>query len=155
MLTQQFGPRGTHLLGCFAVYRMSLCFLDKNGYAHECLLATCVKASMACWHGKGYPYMLKPCLCCLSGCLLPSLYTFCLCASPSPSPLPCPYTSSFSRLFSSSGATAKKPAAVEAPVNVKYNAPTAQIQPSIKKKSSALQQLPSDKSKAFDFLNEE
>ncbi|KAM9424541.1 C-Jun-amino-terminal kinase-interacting protein 4 isoform 2-T2 [Pholidichthys leucotaenia] len=60
----------------------------------------------------------------------------------------------FSRLFSSSGGAAKKPA-VEAPVNVKYNAPTSQIQPSVKKKSSALQQLPSDKSKAFDFLNEE
>uniref|UniRef100_A0A673CQT0 C-Jun-amino-terminal kinase-interacting protein 4-like n=1 Tax=Sphaeramia orbicularis TaxID=375764 RepID=A0A673CQT0_9TELE len=42
-----------------------------------------------------------------------------------------------------------------APVNVKYNAPTSQIQPSVKKKSSTLQQLPSDKSKAFDFLNEE
>ncbi|XP_078019161.1 C-Jun-amino-terminal kinase-interacting protein 4 isoform X7 [Epinephelus lanceolatus] len=61
---------------------------------------------------------------------------------------------SFSRLFSSSGGAAKKPAA-EAPVNVKYNAPTSQIQPSVKKRSSALQQLPSDKSKAFDFLNEE
>ncbi|XP_029977255.1 C-Jun-amino-terminal kinase-interacting protein 4 isoform X5 [Sphaeramia orbicularis] len=61
---------------------------------------------------------------------------------------------SFSRLFSSSGGAAKKPA-VEAPVNVKYNAPTSQIQPSVKKKSSTLQQLPSDKSKAFDFLNEE
>uniref|UniRef100_A0A3Q3VXJ0 Uncharacterized protein n=1 Tax=Mola mola TaxID=94237 RepID=A0A3Q3VXJ0_MOLML len=60
----------------------------------------------------------------------------------------------FSRLFSSSGGAAKKPA-VEAPVNVKYNAPTSQIQPSVKKRSSALQQLPSDKSKAFDFLNEE
>ncbi|CAL9708850.1 unnamed protein product [Knipowitschia caucasica] len=60
----------------------------------------------------------------------------------------------FSRLFSSSGAAAKKPAA-ESPVNVKYNAPTAQVQPSVKKKSSTLQQLPSDKSKAFDFLNEE
>ncbi|XP_069012301.1 C-Jun-amino-terminal kinase-interacting protein 4 isoform X2 [Embiotoca jacksoni] len=60
----------------------------------------------------------------------------------------------FSRLFSSSGGAAKK-AAVEAPVNVKYNAPTSQIQPSVKKKSSTLQQLPSDKSKAFDFLNEE
>ncbi|XP_029977252.1 C-Jun-amino-terminal kinase-interacting protein 4 isoform X2 [Sphaeramia orbicularis] len=59
-----------------------------------------------------------------------------------------------SRLFSSSGGAAKKPA-VEAPVNVKYNAPTSQIQPSVKKKSSTLQQLPSDKSKAFDFLNEE
>ncbi|KAF6736780.1 C-Jun-amino-terminal kinase-interacting protein 4 [Oryzias melastigma] len=60
------------------------------------------------------------------------------------------------RLFSSSGGGGKKPAAAaEAPVNVKYNAPTSQIQPSIKKKSSALQQLPSDKSKAFDFLNEE
>uniref|UniRef100_A0A3Q3GIQ7 C-Jun-amino-terminal kinase-interacting protein 4 n=1 Tax=Labrus bergylta TaxID=56723 RepID=A0A3Q3GIQ7_9LABR len=60
----------------------------------------------------------------------------------------------FSRLFSSSGTAAKKPA-VEAPVNVKYNAPTSQIQPSVKKRSSTLQQLPSDKSKAFDFLNEE
>ncbi|CAG5911688.1 unnamed protein product [Menidia menidia] len=60
----------------------------------------------------------------------------------------------FSRLFSSSGGAGKKPA-VEAPVNVKYNAPTSQIQPSVKKKSSTLQQLPSDKSKAFDFLNEE
>ncbi|XP_032430497.1 C-Jun-amino-terminal kinase-interacting protein 4 isoform X3 [Xiphophorus hellerii] len=61
---------------------------------------------------------------------------------------------SFSRLFSSSGGAGKKPAG-EAPVNVKYNAPTSQIQPSVKKKSSALQQLPSDKSKAFDFLNED
>ncbi|XP_027144807.1 C-Jun-amino-terminal kinase-interacting protein 4 isoform X1 [Larimichthys crocea] len=61
---------------------------------------------------------------------------------------------SFSRLFSSSGGAAKKPAS-EAPVNVKYNAPTSQIQPSVKKRSSTLQQLPSDKSKAFDFLNEE
>ncbi|XP_054913433.1 C-Jun-amino-terminal kinase-interacting protein 4 isoform X5 [Poeciliopsis prolifica] len=60
----------------------------------------------------------------------------------------------FSRLFSSSGGAGKKPAG-EAPVNVKYNAPTSQIQPSVKKKSSALQQLPSDKSKAFDFLNED
>ncbi|XP_070707364.1 C-Jun-amino-terminal kinase-interacting protein 4 [Pempheris klunzingeri] len=60
----------------------------------------------------------------------------------------------FSRLFSSSGGATKKPA-VEAPVNVKYNAPTSQIQPSVKKRSSTLQQLPSDKSKAFDFLNEE
>ncbi|XP_031699010.1 C-Jun-amino-terminal kinase-interacting protein 4 isoform X1 [Anarrhichthys ocellatus] len=59
----------------------------------------------------------------------------------------------FSRLFSSSGAP-KKPL-MEAPVNVKYNAPTSQIQPSVKKRSSTLQQLPSDKSKAFDFLNEE
>ncbi|XP_068438902.1 C-Jun-amino-terminal kinase-interacting protein 4 isoform X1 [Clinocottus analis] len=60
----------------------------------------------------------------------------------------------FSRLFSSSGTAAKKPA-LEAPVNVKYNAPTSQIQPSVKKRSTTLQQLPSDKSKAFDFLNEE
>ncbi|KAM3860087.1 C-Jun-amino-terminal kinase-interacting protein 4 [Diretmus argenteus] len=60
----------------------------------------------------------------------------------------------FSRLFSSSGGAAKKPAA-EAPVNVKYNAPTSQIQPSVKRRSSTLKQLPSDKSKAFDFLNEE
>ncbi|XP_014062962.1 C-Jun-amino-terminal kinase-interacting protein 4 isoform X3 [Salmo salar] len=61
---------------------------------------------------------------------------------------------SFSRLFSSSGGAAKKPAEA-APVNVKYNAPSSQVQPSVKKKSAALQQLPSDKSKAFDFLNEE
>ncbi|XP_035000913.1 C-Jun-amino-terminal kinase-interacting protein 4 isoform X3 [Hippoglossus stenolepis] len=58
------------------------------------------------------------------------------------------------RLFSSSGGAAKKPP-TEAPVNVKYNAPTSQIQPSVKKRSTTLQQLPSDKSKAFDFLNEE
>uniref|UniRef100_A0A8C3AHL5 C-Jun-amino-terminal kinase-interacting protein 4 n=1 Tax=Cyclopterus lumpus TaxID=8103 RepID=A0A8C3AHL5_CYCLU len=45
--------------------------------------------------------------------------------------------------------------ATAAPVNVKYNAPTSQIQPSVKKRSTTLQQLPSDKSKAFDFLNEE
>ncbi|KAG7236391.1 hypothetical protein INR49_000946 [Caranx melampygus] len=66
----------------------------------------------------------------------------------------CPPLYIFSRLFSSSGGAAKKPA-VEAPVNVKYNAPTSQVQPSVKKKSSTLQQLPSDKSKAFNFLNEE
>uniref|UniRef100_A0A4W4EAC7 RH2 domain-containing protein n=1 Tax=Electrophorus electricus TaxID=8005 RepID=A0A4W4EAC7_ELEEL len=59
----------------------------------------------------------------------------------------------FSKLFSSSSTgTAKKP---EAPVNVKYNAPTSHIVPSVKKRSSTLAQLPSDKSKAFDFLNEE
>ncbi|XP_042310486.1 C-Jun-amino-terminal kinase-interacting protein 4 isoform X9 [Sceloporus undulatus] len=58
----------------------------------------------------------------------------------------------FSRLFSSSGNTAKKP---EPPVNVKYNAPTSHITPSVKKRSSTLSQLPSDKSKAFDFLSEE
>ncbi|XP_010781894.1 C-Jun-amino-terminal kinase-interacting protein 4-like isoform X4 [Notothenia coriiceps] len=58
------------------------------------------------------------------------------------------------RLFSSSGPAAKRPAS-ESPVNVKYNAPTSQIQPSVKKRSTTLQQLPSDKSKAFDFLNEE
>uniref|UniRef100_A0A4W5LKI7 C-Jun-amino-terminal kinase-interacting protein 4 n=1 Tax=Hucho hucho TaxID=62062 RepID=A0A4W5LKI7_9TELE len=61
---------------------------------------------------------------------------------------------SFSRLFSSSGGAAKKPAEA-APVNMKFNAPSSQVQPSVKKRSAALQQLPSDKSKAFDFLNEE
>ncbi|TRY83776.1 hypothetical protein DNTS_025261, partial [Danionella cerebrum] len=59
----------------------------------------------------------------------------------------------FSRLFSpSSGSAVKKP---ESPVNVKFNAPSAQLTPSVKKKSSALAQLPGDKSRAFDFLNEE
>ncbi|KAI5103038.1 C-Jun-amino-terminal kinase-interacting protein 4-like, partial [Silurus meridionalis] len=59
----------------------------------------------------------------------------------------------FSRLFSSSSSgAAKKP---EAPVNVKYNAPTSHIVPSVKKRSSTLAQLPSDKSKAFDFLNDD
>ncbi|XP_073774092.1 C-Jun-amino-terminal kinase-interacting protein 4 isoform X3 [Danio rerio] len=59
----------------------------------------------------------------------------------------------FSRLFSSSsGGAAKKP---EAPVNMKYNAPSSHVVPSVKKRSSTLAQLPSDKSKAFDFLNEE
>uniref|UniRef100_A0A673IS10 C-Jun-amino-terminal kinase-interacting protein 4 n=1 Tax=Sinocyclocheilus rhinocerous TaxID=307959 RepID=A0A673IS10_9TELE len=46
----------------------------------------------------------------------------------------------------------KKP---DAPVNMKYNAPTSHVVPSVKKRSSTLSQLPSDKSKAFDFLNEE
>uniref|UniRef100_A0A8C7EAM3 Sperm associated antigen 9 n=1 Tax=Nothoprocta perdicaria TaxID=30464 RepID=A0A8C7EAM3_NOTPE len=59
---------------------------------------------------------------------------------------------SFSRLFSSSSNTAKKP---EPPVNVKYNAPTSHITPSVKKRSSTLSQLPSDKSKAFEFLSDE
>ncbi|KAM7035811.1 C-Jun-amino-terminal kinase-interacting protein 4 isoform 1-T1 [Acridotheres tristis] len=58
----------------------------------------------------------------------------------------------FSRLFSSSSNTAKKP---EPPVNVKYNAPTSHITPSVKKRSNTLSQLPSDKSKAFEFLSEE
>ncbi|KAF5902978.1 C-Jun-amino-terminal kinase-interacting protein 4 isoform X1, partial [Clarias magur] len=59
----------------------------------------------------------------------------------------------FSRLFSSSSSgAAKKP---EAPVNVKYNAPTSHIVPSVKKRSSTLAQLPSDKSKAFDFLDDD
>uniref|UniRef100_A0A8C8RAE8 C-Jun-amino-terminal kinase-interacting protein 4 n=1 Tax=Pelusios castaneus TaxID=367368 RepID=A0A8C8RAE8_9SAUR len=56
------------------------------------------------------------------------------------------------RLFSSSSNTAKKP---EPPVNLKYNAPTSHLTPSVKKRSSTLSQLPSDKSKAFDFLSEE
>uniref|UniRef100_A0A8C1IP47 RH2 domain-containing protein n=1 Tax=Cyprinus carpio TaxID=7962 RepID=A0A8C1IP47_CYPCA len=51
----------------------------------------------------------------------------------------------FSRLFSSSSSTtAKKP---DAPVNMKYNAPTSHVVPSVKKRSSTLSQLPSDKSK--------
>uniref|UniRef100_A0A8C2PDR3 C-Jun-amino-terminal kinase-interacting protein 4 n=1 Tax=Capra hircus TaxID=9925 RepID=A0A8C2PDR3_CAPHI len=56
----------------------------------------------------------------------------------------------FSRLFSSSSNTAKKP---EPPVNLKYNAPTSHVTPS--KRSSTLSQLPGDKSRAFDFLSEE
>lgn len=59
---------------------MRSCFHDKNEHANECLLATYVKVSMVHWHDRGYPWMLKPCLCCLSRCLLPLLYTFCLCA---------------------------------------------------------------------------
>ncbi|EPQ08983.1 C-Jun-amino-terminal kinase-interacting protein 4 [Myotis brandtii] len=58
----------------------------------------------------------------------------------------------FSRLFSSSSNTTKKP---EPPVNLKYNAPTSHVTPSVKKRSSTLCQLPGDKSKAFDFLSEE
>ncbi|KAJ7984776.1 hypothetical protein DPEC_G00358290 [Dallia pectoralis] len=60
----------------------------------------------------------------------------------------------FSRLFSSSGGAAKRPSEAS-PVNVKYNAPSSQVQPTVKKRSTTLQQLPSDKSKAFDFLNDE
>lgn len=121
---------------------------------HKCLLNTRVKASMVCWNGKDYPYMFNPASAAsVAASVHPLLYAF-VCVL-FPLHFPRPYTSSFSRLFSSSGGAAKKPAAAEAPVNVKYNAPTSQIQPSIKKKSSTLQQLPSDKSKAFDFLNEE
>ncbi|XP_075435690.1 C-Jun-amino-terminal kinase-interacting protein 4 isoform X3 [Ascaphus truei] len=58
----------------------------------------------------------------------------------------------FSRLFSSSATASKKP---DLPVNVKYNAPTSQLTPSVKKRSSALSQLPSNKSKAFDFLSDD
>eukprot|EP00062_Callorhinchus_milii_P022838 gi/632981041/ref/XP_007907372.1/ PREDICTED: C-Jun-amino-terminal kinase-interacting protein 4 isoform X5 [Callorhinchus milii] len=59
----------------------------------------------------------------------------------------------FSRLFSSSTNTTKKPIP---PVNVKYNAPTSHITPgAVKKRSGPISQLPSDKSKAFDFLNED
>ncbi|XP_078081998.1 C-Jun-amino-terminal kinase-interacting protein 4-like isoform X6 [Mustelus asterias] len=59
----------------------------------------------------------------------------------------------FSRLFSPSSNTTKKPIT---PVNVKYNAPTSHITPGVaKKRIGALSQLPSDKSKAFDFLNED
>ncbi|XP_053309985.1 C-Jun-amino-terminal kinase-interacting protein 4 isoform X3 [Spea bombifrons] len=58
----------------------------------------------------------------------------------------------FSRLFSSSATASKKP---DLPVNVKYNAPTSHITPSVRKKSSALSRLPSDKSKAFDFLSDD
>ncbi|KAM4664615.1 C-Jun-amino-terminal kinase-interacting protein 4 isoform 2-T2 [Discoglossus pictus] len=58
----------------------------------------------------------------------------------------------FSRLFSSSGTATKKP---DLPVNVKYNAPTSHITPTVKKRSSALSKLPSDKSKAFDFLSDD
>lgn len=101
-----------------------------------------------------YPYLLNPTFAAGATLCVHPLYTFVYVLSSFSSPLPRPYASSFSRLFSSSGTAAKKPAA-EAPVNVKYNAPTSQIQPSVKKRSSALQQLPSDKSKAFDFLNEE
>ncbi|KAG8446007.1 hypothetical protein GDO86_013761 [Hymenochirus boettgeri] len=57
----------------------------------------------------------------------------------------------FSRLFSSSAAASKKP---DMPVNVKYNAPTSHITPSVKK-STALSKLPGDKSKAFDFLSDD
>lgn len=58
----------------------------------------------------------------------------------------------FSRLFSSSTNVAKKP---EPPVNVKFNAPTSHITPTVKKRSRTLAQLPNDKSKAFDFLADE
>lgn len=125
---------------------------------HIILIATCVKASMVRLAWERYLFTLT----CRT---LPLLLELLLVSTPSiclsmcfpllfPPPLPRPYTSSFSRLFSSSGGAAKKPA-VEAPVNIKYNAPTSQVQPSVKKRSSTLQQLPSDKSKAFDFLNEE
>uniref|UniRef100_A0A673ICM8 C-Jun-amino-terminal kinase-interacting protein 4 n=1 Tax=Sinocyclocheilus rhinocerous TaxID=307959 RepID=A0A673ICM8_9TELE len=64
-----------------------------------------------------------------------------------------PISHIFSRLFSSSSSTtAQKP---DVAVNMKYNAPSSHIVPSVKKRSSMLAQLPSDKSRAFDFLNED
>lgn len=56
---------------------------------------------------------------------------------------------SFSRLFSSSSsAPAMKKA--ESQSNVKYNAPGSLV-----KRSSTFSQFPTEKSKTFDFLNEE
>ncbi|GAA6229604.1 sperm associated antigen 9a isoform X1 [Lates japonicus] len=54
----------------------------------------------------------------------------------------------FSRLFSSSSAPAMKK--VESQSNVKYNAPGSLV-----KRSSTFSQFPTEKSKTFDFLNEE
>lgn len=58
-------------------------------------------------------------------------------------------TCSFSRLFSSSSSSPaiKK---VESQSNVKYNAPGSLV-----KRSSTFSQFPTEKSKTFDFLNEE
>lgn len=58
-------------------------------------------------------------------------------------------THSFSRLFSSSSSvpTMKK---VESQSNIKYNAPGSLV-----KRSSTFSQFPTEKSKTFDFLNEE
>lgn len=58
-------------------------------------------------------------------------------------------THSFSRLFSSSSSvpTMKK---AESQSNVKYNAPGSLV-----KRSSTFSQFPTEKSKTFDFLNEE
>uniref|UniRef100_A0A4W6E0T0 Sperm associated antigen 9a n=1 Tax=Lates calcarifer TaxID=8187 RepID=A0A4W6E0T0_LATCA len=54
----------------------------------------------------------------------------------------------FSRLFSSSSAPAMKK--VESQSNVKYNAPGSLV-----KRSSTFSQFPTEKSKTFDFLNED
>lgn len=149
---------GGQLLQCFAIWETGpwvlTDFMGESTSMPDCYL-------YESWHGvlawEKYPFTLKcwapPLL--LKLLLVSTPLYVCPYAFPSLSvPLPRPYTSSFSRLFSSSGGAAKKPPA-EAPVNVKFNAPTSQIQPSVKKRSSTLQQLPSDKSKAFDFLNEE
>nr|XP_006812321.1 PREDICTED: c-Jun-amino-terminal kinase-interacting protein 4-like [Saccoglossus kowalevskii] len=53
----------------------------------------------------------------------------------------------FSNLFSSSNAPSKKP---YPPVNVKFNAPTSQVSPAPKKRTT--QAFGSDRSKVFDFL---
>ncbi|KAK7938340.1 hypothetical protein WMY93_001666 [Mugilogobius chulae] len=58
----------------------------------------------------------------------------------------------FSRLFSSSSSTTSSPALKKADSqsNVKYNAPGSLV-----KRSSTFSQFPTEKSKTFDFLNEE
>lgn len=58
-------------------------------------------------------------------------------------------TCSFSRLFSSSS-SAPAIKKVESQSNMKYNAPGGMV-----KRSSTFSQFPTEKSKTFDFLNEE
>ncbi|XP_078729041.1 C-Jun-amino-terminal kinase-interacting protein 4-like isoform X2 [Lampetra fluviatilis] len=54
----------------------------------------------------------------------------------------------FSRLFGPSGTATRRPSQP----NLRYNAPSSHVTPGAPPKSTAIAQLPSDKSRAFDFL---
>ncbi|CAN0022409.1 unnamed protein product [Lampetra planeri] len=57
----------------------------------------------------------------------------------------------FSRLFGPSGTATRRPSQP----NLRYNAPSSHVTPGAPPKSTAIAQLPSDKSRAFDFLYDE
>lgn len=59
-------------------------------------------------------------------------------------------TCSFSRLFSSSSSSSPAIKKVDSQSNMKYNSPGSLV-----KRSSTFSQFPTEKSKTFDFLNEE
>lgn len=111
---------------CSAILRLPACSTS--------LYSKCWWWFLGCLVGWWPPTLLFPCTPVRSV----SLLAFCNFA-----------TCSFSRLFSSSSSSPaiKK---VESQSNVKYNAPGSLV-----KRSSTFSQFPTEKSKTFDFLNEE